>query len=95
VNEAFARHDDMQQAHEQHEVPLEGHNLEEIIDTTNPKNSRNFDVLMERFISKASTPLFERSSTFVLLAILLLLNLKIVHSMSNAFMDELFSFLQK
>jgi hypothetical protein len=93
VNEAFARYDDMQQAHEEHEVPLEGPNLEERIDIIIPKNPRDFDLLMERLISKTSTPLFEGSSTYMLLTILLRLNQKIVHSMSNAFIDKLFSLL--
>ncbi len=40
MNETFARYDDMQQAHEEHEVPLEGQNLEKKFDTTIPKNLR-------------------------------------------------------
>jgi hypothetical protein len=51
---------------------------------------------MEGLISKASTPLFQGSSTYdMLLAMLLLLNVRIVHSVSIAFMDELLSLLQK
>jgi hypothetical protein len=56
VNEAFARYDDIQQAHEEHDVPLEGPNLEERIDIVIPKNLNFFDVLMERFISKLQHP---------------------------------------
>jgi hypothetical protein len=44
---------------------------------------------------KASTPLFEGSSTSMLLAMLLLLNLKIVHGLTNFFMDELLSLLRR
>ncbi len=58
MNEAFARYDGMQQAHEE-QVPFEGQNLEEVkIDIVIPKNPRHFDILMEGLISKASTPLF-------------------------------------
>jgi hypothetical protein len=46
-------------------------------------------------LTKASTPLFEGSFTNMLLAMLLLLNLKIVHGLTNVFMDELFSLLRK
>jgi hypothetical protein len=56
VNEAFARYDDMQQAHEEHEVPLEGPYLEEGIDTAIPKNLRNFDVLMKSLFQKLQHP---------------------------------------
>ncbi len=50
---------------------------------------------MESIITKASTPLLEGSSINMLSAMLLLLNLKIVHGLSNVFMDELFSLLRK
>lgn len=93
MNEAFARYDGMQQAHEKH-VPFKAQNLEEIkIDIVIPENPKHFDVLMEELISKVSTPLFQGSSTYMLLAILLFLNLIIVNSISNVFMDELFSLL--
>jgi hypothetical protein len=56
----------MQQAHEK-QVSLEGQNLEEVkIDIIIPENPRHFDVLMEGFTSKASTPLFQGSSTSML-----------------------------
>jgi hypothetical protein len=94
MNEAFARYDGMKQAHEE-QVPFEGHNLEEVkIDIVILKNPKHFDVLMEGFISKASTPLFQGSSTSMLLTILLFLNLKIMHLVSNVFMDEIFSLLK-
>ncbi len=50
---------------------------------------------MDSMIIKASTPLFEGFSTSMLFAMLLLLNSKMVHGLSNVFMDELFSLLQK
>jgi hypothetical protein len=50
---------------------------------------------MEEMIRKVSTPFYEGASTSLLLAMLLLLNLKVVHGVSNVFMDELFSLLQK
>jgi hypothetical protein len=49
---------------------------------------------MESMITKASTPLFEGSFMSMLSAMLLLLNLKIVHGFINVFMDELFSLLR-
>jgi hypothetical protein len=48
---------------------------------------------MESMIMKTSTPLFEGYLTNML-SIMLLLNLKIVHGVSNIFMDELFSLLR-
>ncbi len=66
MNEAFASYDGMQQTHED-QVPLEGQNLEEVkIDIIILENPRHFDVLMEGLISKASTPLFQGSSTSML-----------------------------
>ncbi len=95
MNEAFARYDRMLQAHEE-QVPLEGQNLEEVrIDIVIPKNPKHFDVLMEGFISKASTLLFQGSSTSMLSTILLHLNMRIVHSINIVFMDELLSLLRK
>jgi hypothetical protein len=47
---------------------------------------------MELMITKASTPLFEGSSMNMLST--MLLNLKIVHGVSNVFMDKLFSLLK-
>ncbi len=44
---------------------------------------------MEILFEKASTPLFEGFSTSMLSALLMLLNLKTVHGVSNSFMDEL------
>jgi hypothetical protein len=49
---------------------------------------------METIITKASTPLYEGLSTNML-ATMLLLNLKIVHGVSNVLIDELFSLLQE
>ncbi len=46
-------------------------------------------------ITKALAPLFEGFSTSMLLAMLLLLNLKIIHGLDNVFMDELYSLLRK
>jgi hypothetical protein len=46
-------------------------------------------------LTKASTLLYEGSSISMLSTTLLLLNLTIVHGVSNNFMDELFSLLWK
>jgi hypothetical protein len=46
-------------------------------------------------IIKASTPLFEGYSISMLFAMLMLLNLKAIHGLSNVFIDELFSLLWK
>jgi hypothetical protein len=48
------------------------------------------EVVMETMITKDSTRLYEGSSTSMLATMLLLLNLKIVHGVSNVFMDEVF-----
>jgi hypothetical protein len=45
--------------------------------------------------TKTLTPLYEGSSTSMLSTTLLLLNLRTIHGVSNSFMDELFSLLQK
>lgn len=50
---------------------------------------------MEILFEKTSTPLSERSSTSMLSALLMLLNLKIVHGVSNSFMDELLVFIME
>jgi hypothetical protein len=42
-------------------------------------------------IIKALTPFFEGSSTSMLFVMLLSLNLKTIHGLSNVLMDELFS----
>jgi hypothetical protein len=46
---------------------------------------------MEIILEKVSIPLFEGSSTSMLLALLLLFNLRIIHGVNNSFMDELFA----
>ncbi len=95
MNEAFVSYDGMQQVHEK-QVPLEGQNLEGVkIDIIIPENPRHLEVLMEGLISKASTPSIQGSSTSMLSAILLFLNMKTMHSINNVFMDELFSLLRK
>jgi hypothetical protein len=58
-----------------------------------PIEQRQHETIMESMIMKTSTPLFEGSSTNVL-STMLLLNLKIVHGVSNIFMEELFSLLR-
>jgi hypothetical protein len=49
----------------------------------------------ETLLAKASTPLYEGSSTSILATILLLLNLRTLHGVSSVSMDELFSLLRK
>ncbi len=51
----------------------------------------NHGSLMEIMLEKVSIPLFEGSSTSMLLALLLLFNLRIIHGVNNSFMDELFA----
>lgn len=46
-------------------------------------------------LTKASTFLYEGSSTSMLLALLFLLSLRTIHGFDNSFMDELFPLLQK
>jgi hypothetical protein len=46
--------------------------------------------MMEIMLEKVSIPLFEGSSTSMLLALLLLFNLRIIHGVNNSYMDELF-----
>jgi hypothetical protein len=58
-----------------------------------PIEQGQHETIMESMIMKTSTPLFEGSSTNVL-STMLLLNLKIVHGVSNIFMEELFSLLR-
>jgi hypothetical protein len=64
------------------------------INIPNPQGGRD-EALMEIMFTKASTPLYEGSSTSMLSTTLLLLNLRIIHGISNSFMDELFSLLRK
>jgi len=66
----------------------------------NPPYDLNFqddqqqhEILMDAMLAKTSTPLYEGFTINMLSTILLLLNLRIVHGVSNAFMNELFSFL--
>lgn len=49
---------------------------------------------MEVLFAKVKTLLYERFSCSMLSAMLLLLNLSIVHGITNTFMDELFSLLR-
>jgi hypothetical protein len=65
------------------------------IDTDFSIVSRQHEVVMEAMIIKTSTPLYEGSSTSMLAAMLLLLNLRTVHGVNNVFMDEFFSLLRK
>jgi hypothetical protein len=58
-------------------------------------NQGKHEVVLESMLTKASTPLFEGSFISMLLAMLFLLNLKILHGLTNVFMDELLSLLQK
>lgn len=58
-------------------------------------NQGKHEVILESMLTKASTPLFEGSFISMLLAMLLLLNLKIVHGLTKVFMDELLSLLRK
>jgi hypothetical protein len=50
---------------------------------------------MEKMILKASTPFYEGASINMLSTMLLLLNLKAMHGVTNAFMDKLVSLLRK
>ncbi len=50
---------------------------------------------MEALFAKVETPFYEGCFTSMLSTMLLLLNLNIVHNVSNIFMDELFSLLKK
>jgi hypothetical protein len=50
-------------------------------------------ILMDAMLAKALTLLYEGFTINMLSTILLLLNLRIVHGVSNVFMNELFSFL--
>jgi hypothetical protein len=89
VVEAFAKFVNLQQGYEKQNLvdiqPLE--NPPTILDI--PIDQARHEVVMDSMITKASTPLFEGSSTNMLL----LLNLKTIDGLSNVFMDELFSFL--
>ncbi len=50
---------------------------------------------MEALFEKTSTPFYERFLCNMLVIMLLLLNLGTTHGIANAFMNDLFSFLQK
>jgi hypothetical protein len=96
VNETFATYDRLQQVPKEQVPTPESENLEEIkINNTPPKSLGPIDVLMEGLISKASTPLFEGSSTSILSIILVLLNSRTMHYVSNVSMDEFFLLLRK
>jgi hypothetical protein len=96
VVESFTIANGLQHLSEQ-QTPIEDQPLEDHLGNENviPKNLTRSKILLEIMIVKASTPLYKGSSTSVLLTILLLLNLRIVHVVSNAFMDEPFSLLWK
>jgi hypothetical protein len=56
-------------------------------------DQQQHEILMDAMLAKALTLLYEGSTTNMLSTILLLLNLRIVHGVSNVFMNELLSFL--
>jgi hypothetical protein len=94
VVEAFVKFDNLQQQgyEKKNQVdiqPLE--NPPTILDI--PIDQAKHETIMESMITKTSTPLFQGSSTSPLSAMLLLLNLKTIHGLSNVFMDDLFSLL--
>jgi hypothetical protein len=88
VVEAFATTDGSQHLSEQ-QTPIEDQPLEDYLGNENVilKNLTCFEILLETMIMKASTPLYEGSSTNMLLAMLLLLNLRTMHAISNALME--------
>jgi hypothetical protein len=96
VVKAFAITSGLQHLSEQ-QTPIEDQPLEDHLGNENVilKNLTRSKILLEIMIVKASTPLYKGSSTSMLLAMLLLLNLRIVHVVNNAFMDEPFSLLWK
>jgi hypothetical protein len=59
------------------------------------KNKKHNEAFMEALFAKVRIPLYEGCSTSMLSTMLLLLNLNIVHNVSNTFMDELFSLFKK
>jgi len=92
---AFASSDELQQLMSEEKNPLEGDPFENVTNNIEIlRNQPQHETLMEAMMTKASTPLYEGSSTSILLAILLL-SLRVVHGVSNVFMDELFSLLQR
>ncbi len=92
---AFASSDELQQLMSEEKNPLEGDPFENVTNNIEIlRNQPQHETSMEAMMTKASTPLNEGSSTSILLAILLL-NLRVVHGVSNVFMDELFSLLQR
>jgi hypothetical protein len=64
-------------------------------DINNPPPQKHHEALMEAMLTKASTLLYEGSSIKMLSTLLLLLNLRTIHGVSNSFMDEFFSLLRK
>jgi hypothetical protein len=92
VAEAFSSYDQLQQSMNENPTPLEG----------DPSKIAPSDMEIlgdqsqhETLLAKASTPLYESSSTSILATILLLLNLKTLHGVSSVFMDEFFFFSEK
>jgi hypothetical protein len=73
-------------------TPLEGDPLETTpSDIEIPRDKSQHEALL----AKASIPLYEGSSTSILVTILLLLNLRTMHGVSSVFMDKLLSLLRK
>ncbi len=96
VVEAFAKFDNLQQRGYEKQNPVDVQPLENppiVLDI--PIDQARHEAIMDSMITKASTPLFEGSSTSMLSAMLTLLKLKTIHGLSNVFMDELYSLLQK
>jgi hypothetical protein len=96
VAKAFASFDGLQQGNEE-QSPVEGQPLKNIaIETDFSNHPRQYEVVMEDMSTfKTSTPSYKGSSMNMLVAMLLLLNLRTIHGVCNVFMDELFSLLHK
>jgi hypothetical protein len=96
VVESFAIVDGLQHLNGE-QTPIGDQPLEHHLGNENVilENLTHFKILLETMIVNASTPLYEGSSTSMLLAMLLLLNLRTMHVVNNAFMDELFFLLWK
>lgn len=97
VAEAFYRFDNLHKGCEDQNQLDSQLNMENPIDDVDflIDHEGHHEPLMEEMTLKASTPCYEGDSTIMLSAMLLLLNLKAVHCISNASMDELFSLLWK
>ncbi len=95
VTKAFYRYDNLHKGCEDQNQFDSQPNMENPIDDVDflVDHEGHQEALMEEMTLKDSTPLYEGASTSMLLAMLLLLNLKAMHGVSNASMDELFSLL--